>query len=729
LSAHDPVNILLVDDRPANLRSYEAVLSELGENLIKVSSVKEAFAQLLKVEIAVVLTDVNMPELDGFELAAMIRERPRFEATSIIFVSASQPKDVDLLRSYKSGAVDYIPVPVVPELLRAKVQVFVELYRKTRQLQQLNTELEQRVVERTAALAESKRQLQFLADHAPVLIAQCDSNGRYKFVNEPYANFFGFRPRDIIGRHAREVLGEHAYDHAAPHIEEALAGRRTEYDLELSDTRHGPRAVHVAYAPEFDTTGVVGWVAAIVDITERKQAEAKLAQLAAIIESSDDSIISTTLDGRIISWNAGAARIFGYKASEMIGQSITRIIPPERHGEEEQILARLKYGERIEHYETSRIAKDGQQIDVSLSVSPVHDKAGKMIGVSKVARDITERKRAEHAQRKSEALASAVYAAALDAVITIDHGGRVVEWNHAAEKVFGCSRSEALGREIAELIVPPRMREAHRRGIANYLTRGEGPVLGRLIEFPAMRADGTEFPTELYIVPIPNEGAPLFTGFVRDITQRKHAEAHLHLIMKELSHRTKNLMAVVQAISWQTAQTCLDLEDFEERFTQRLEALARSHDLLVKRDWRGVVLADLVRAQLEPFLDPSKMRVAVHGPTLLLMPEAAQDLGLALHELATNASKYGALSVPTGKIDIGWMIDDRGPAGTKRFLMTWRETGGPPTSVPARRGFGSTVITSTLATSFKGEARVEYPRQGLSWELAAALGHVVTELS
>jgi PAS domain S-box-containing protein len=457
------------------------------------------------------------------------------------------------------------------------------------------------ITERKAAeqaLAESKQQLQFVADHAPVLIAQCDAERRYKFVNQPFADFFGCLRADIVGRHARDVLGEQAYAEAAPYMEEALAGHRSEFDLELPKAAHGVRAVRVVYAPEIAASGrAIGWVAAALDITERKQSEAKLAELAAIVESSDDAIISMTLEGRITSWNTGASRIFGYEANKMIGQPIVRIIPPELHGEEEQILSRLKRGERIEHYETTRITADARRIDISLAVSPVHDKAGEIIGASKVGRDITERKR-------------------------------------AAEQV--------------------------------------------------------------------------------------------RVLMRELSHRTKNIMAVVQAISWQTVRKSLDLNDFEERFTRRLEALARSHDLLIKGDWRGVVLEDLVRAQLEPFLDTATERLAVHGPPLLVMPQAAQDLGMALHELATNASKYGALSVATGRIEIGWTVDGKS-AEAKRFLMTWRESGGPIVREPGRKGFGSTVITGTLPRTLSGEVELEYRPEGLSWELTAPMGRLIAE--
>jgi signal transduction histidine kinase len=155
MTVTEQVNILMVDDQPAKLLSYEAILGELGENLIKATSGRDALEQLLKTDIAIVLMDVSMPEIDGFELASMIRQHPRYQKTAIIFISAVRLTDLDRLKAYEVGAVDYIPVPVIPEILRAKVSVFAELYRKTRQLEGVNEELERRVEERTAALEES----------------------------------------------------------------------------------------------------------------------------------------------------------------------------------------------------------------------------------------------------------------------------------------------------------------------------------------------------------------------------------------------------------------------------------------------------------------------------------------------------------------------------------------------------------------------------------------------
>lgn len=246
------------------------------------------------------------------------------------------------------------------------------------------------------ALRKSELQLRLIMDHAPIFITSCDTESRFRFVNRGYAARFGLRPDEIVGRTVSEVLGEDARESIQPYIDVVLSGRSVEFEQEVPYQRLGRRHMRCAYEPEFNPAGQVqGWVAVIDDITERRQAEQSRILLGAIVESSDDAIISKTRDGRILSWNSGAERLFGYSASEAIGQSILLLIPSDRHDEEASILKRLNRGEHIEHYETVRRTKSGGLIDVSLSISPLRDKTGQIIGASKIARDITTRKRAE----------------------------------------------------------------------------------------------------------------------------------------------------------------------------------------------------------------------------------------------------------------------------------------------------------------------------------------------
>ena len=203
------VNILMVDDQPAKLLSYEVILADLGENLIKASSASEALSVLLKTDIAVVLMDVSMPDLDGFELADVIRQHPRFQKTAIIFISGVHLTDSDKIQGYRSGAVDYISVPVIPEVLRAKIGIFVELHRKTRMLEQLNNELERRVTERTEELKLSEEQFRTraeLLDLASEAIMVRDLDGAIRFWNAGAEHLYGWRREDVLGKDIHNIL-------------------------------------------------------------------------------------------------------------------------------------------------------------------------------------------------------------------------------------------------------------------------------------------------------------------------------------------------------------------------------------------------------------------------------------------------------------------------------------------------------------------------------------------
>ena len=213
-------------------------------------------------------------------------------------------------------------------------------------------------------------------------------------------------------------------------------------------------------------------------------------------------------------------------------------------------------------------------------------------------------------------------------------------------------------------------------------------------------------------------------GTARDITERKHWEEHTQLLMREITHRSKNLLAVIQAMARQTRVGSRTVADFEARFSDRLQALAASHDLLVQRDWHGVPIADLVNSQLAHYLDQHASQIEISGQKMIVTPEAAQNIGLAVHELSTNAAKYGALSVPGGAVQVEWACSANGD-GEPRFQMTWSERGGPPVSPPEQRGFGQVVMEQLTARALQGTADLQFHPEGVRWTLDIPASHIL----
>ncbi len=205
-------------------------------------------------------------------------------------------------------------------------------------------------------------------------------------------------------------------------------------------------------------------------------------------------------------------------------------------------------------------------------------------------------------------------------------------------------------------------------------------------------------------------------GVARDITARKQRETHMHLLMREVTHRSKNLLAIIQAMARQTVKDSLTAAEFEQRFSARLRGLAASHDLLAARDWHGASVGELVRWQLGPALESAGSRITISGPDLYLNPEAAQNIGLAFNELASNAVRFGALSGPDGKVDIVWSLDPEG-TDTRRFHIGWHESGGPAVAAPRRTGFGHKVVERLAARALDGEVKLAFLSSGLEWDL------------
>ncbi|HVW75590.1 MAG TPA: HWE histidine kinase domain-containing protein [Rhizomicrobium sp.] len=468
------VNVLLVDDQPGKLLSYEVMLAELDENLVAVSSARDALAYLLKSDVAVILVDVCMPELDGFELAKMIREHPRFQKTAIIFISAIHLAESDYLKGYEAGAVDYISVPVVPELLRAKVRVFAELFRKTRDLQKLNDDLERRVAERTEALALS-------ADR-----------------------------------------------------------------LRKSEQGRG------------------------------------LALVAGNMGSWDYDLISRTWF-----WDEGQSRIFGVAHESFVPsiESIRRGIHPDDV-------------DKIREAFTS-LSADKPTCEVEFRiVRPNGD----------------------------------------------------LRW---------CTAAAAASFDSSNMLVR-------------------------------------------------------YSGVTTDITDRKEAENRQTLLTREVDHRAKNTLAVVQAIVRMAKRD--NVEDYVKAVEGRIGALAQTHELLSQSRWEGADILRLILDELAPYHGEGQQRVTAVGPSLVLVPEQAQLVAMAVHELATNAAKYGSLSAEAGRVDVSWSTCEGA------LSLIWRESQGPKVTPPKKAGFGTRVISS-LGAGRRGRTNFDWRPSGLTFTLEMPLNN------
>jgi PAS domain S-box-containing protein len=432
------------------------------------------------------------------------------------------------------------------------------------------------------------RLLTAFVDASHEFIGIADLQGTAVFVNEAGRRLVGLP--DLAAVRSTRIIEYFALEDQPRIIEEVLpAVRNTGYwegELTFRNFATG-RPVPVLYNifPISNSSGeVIAYGTVTRNLTEARLAEQRLRSLASIVETSDDAIVSKDLDGVIISWNRGAERVFGYSAEEAIGQPITIVIPGDRHAEERDILTRIRRGERIDHYETVRQHKDGSLIVISLTVSPVKDAEGKVIGASKIARDITERKRSQE--------------------------------------------------QIATLA-------------------------------------------------------------------------------REAEHRSKNLLATVQA-TVRLSQSDTP-EGLKQAIEGRIRALANVHSLFVKTRWIGADLSTIAAQELAPYSVNDRQRVHVDGPPVVLEPNTAQTIAITLHELATNAAKYGALSVAEGRIDLKWSTE-----ADRQLHVRWIETGGPEVQKPTHKGFGAQIIEQMIAQQ-SGKTCSDWRAGGLVCEITLQL--------
>jgi PAS domain S-box-containing protein len=312
-----------------------------------------------------------------------------------------------------------------------------------------------------------------------------------------------------------------------------------------------------------------------------------------------------------------------------------------------------------------------------------------------------------------EARLEAVLESVSEGFYALDTDWRFVVWNRAAEAYFGGKREQVLGRRIWDLF--PQGRGTPFEGFCQAAMKD-----GRSTTFETRSELRPDRVVELKIVPMRGGGVAVT---LTDVTERREGEARQRLLVNELNHRVKNVLATVQAIATQSLRGEEVASSARERFQARLMALARANDVLVAEDWRGAALAAVAADAARPH--GAGERITLEGPPVHLSPQAATALALGLHELATNAAKYGALSAPEGSVALSWTLAGKPPR--RRLELSWRERGGPPVRAPAKVGFGTRLLQRGLAGGLKAQVKLDYRPDGLVFTLSAPLGEAIAE--
>ncbi|MFM1782544.1 MAG: Signal transduction histidine-protein kinase BarA [Pseudomonadota bacterium] len=365
--------------------------------------------------------------------------------------------------------------------------------------------------------------LKTLIDTAVDGIVTIDQQGVIQSFNPAAARLFGYTEPEVISHHVRMLMPERLHGQLDDYLQNLLTNgilKTSGTSQQVIGQRRDTSTFLIEYTlSEMMISGDRVFTLILRDITERKELQHTQKLYQSIFESSDDAIISKTLAGIITSWNPGAERIFGYRADEAIGQSMALVIPERRMDEEAEILAKIMRNQKVGHFETVRRHKDGSLIDVAITISPIIDEHGIVIGVSKIARDISTSKKTEEALNLSSKMLKAIVDTIADGIITIDDNGIVQSFNGAAQEMFGRTESQTIGKPLTRMM-PSRYRHGHEAGLAR-MRAGEARRIRGRVEVHGMRPDGSEFPMELALTEMRIAGRTIFVGTMRDITEHQ----------------------------------------------------------------------------------------------------------------------------------------------------------------------------------------------------------------
>ena len=550
---------------------------------------------------------------------------------------------------------------------------------------------------------ESQARLEAVLEGIAEGVTTADPAGEIQTANPAAASMFGCKVEELIGRDMRELVPERqrvAHDGYMRRLNE-LPDPLVRSGLETTGLRSDGSefSVQVSFS-RLKVDGQRIYSAIFRDISERKrheleaeqrrQSALELARLqqkyAAIIASSDDAIMSKTLEGIITSWNPAAERLFGYSAQEAIGRPGAMLIPPERADEEPNLLERIGRGERFEHFETVRVRKDGKRLDVSASISPILDDGGQIVGASKIVRDISERKRDELQLRSARSRLRAIIDTVVDGIITIDERGSIETLNPATERLFGYAASEMVGRNVRMLMPEPYQSE-HDRYLRNYRLTGLAKIIGSGREVTGRRKDGTTFPMELAVSEMEHEGRRMYTGVVRDISERKRIETMKSEFISTVSHELRTpltsirgaLGLVVDGFAGEVPEQAREMINIAHNNSERLVRLI--NDILdmekIEAGKMAFVMQPIpLKALLESAVTDNAGYAATHDIRFEVMGDIPEVLVNAdrdrmlqvLTNLLSNAAKFspGGQTVSVSAIPregnfVQVSVEDRGP--------------------------------------------------------------------
>lgn len=470
--------------------------------------------------------------------------------------------------------------------------------------------------------------------------------------------------------------------------------------------------------------GLLGWVAiaaagrarlAEVRAEAHEQQAATAALLSLFIAKAPAAIAMFDRQMRYLAASRRYAEDYGLPDGiELVGRSHYEIFPeiPQRWRE---IHARVLAG-AVESCEEDPFPRADGRLDwVHWRMEPWRDAQGQVAGALLFSEVITRQVETRRAHQAAEARLRAIVETAVDAIVVIDEAGVIQSVNPATETLFGYRAEEVVGHNVACLMSEPT-RSAHDGYLAAYFATGERKIIGAGREVEGRRKDGSVLPVDLAVAEWRVEGRRYFTGVLRDISARKAANAQRlqaerrEMVVHELRHRISNMFAVIQSLVVATARSHHDADACRDALLNRLTAFAATQVALARQGWSSLGLRELVEFELRPYSEEGR-NILLQGDEVSLNGAAAESLGMVVHELATNAAKYGALSCPDGALTVRWRVT-RDAAGEARLVLDWIERGGPPVTTPPRRGFGSTVIESS-ARALGGATRLVYAPEGL----------------